>query len=391
MRSAMDQLRDANPLPTPLPAPPIDPTLTRLDESGPEPPAPPPPACRRLTSRLFERPAGWAVPAAGVLTTIAVVAVALGVLKPSHRPQRATSRSAPNQTSSATGSKQTRSAGGPGRTLSARAYAFAVGGDANAPGGAVLLHAEQVLRERCMRQRGFGYIVLPPPARTALPSVTGYPSTFYPQPLLTAYPESALLALREREGFGLASALATQGHDTDPNDQYLKTLSPAQQRLWRTAWMGRNGCYGQTEVQLFGSRRAANLEQLLPTKIYDEPNTAVYTPRGSISPSNPATRNAAAAWARCMQATTGQTWTDENALVTSLSDQHNAFAKSEIHLAVADTKCAYRTGQAQTFAAAFRRAATQLPPTTTAELRFLLARRNAWIKKANDIVASAGS
>ena len=32
-RSAMDQLRDANPLPTSLPAPPIDPILSRLDES----------------------------------------------------------------------------------------------------------------------------------------------------------------------------------------------------------------------------------------------------------------------------------------------------------------------------------------------------------------------
>jgi hypothetical protein len=56
--------------------------------------------------------------------------------------------------------------------------------------------------------------------------------------------------------------------DPDPDDRYLKTLSPARQKAWRKAWIGNNGCYGIAEIQLFGSRHAANLEQQIPVLIY---------------------------------------------------------------------------------------------------------------------------
>lgn len=330
---------------------------------------------RSSTHRNHGRFAGWggrAVPVFGVLTAIAVVVVAFGALGRRHRPPSAPAGS------------------GTTLTLSASQYAFAVGGDssprtarAQASGGLVLLRANQVLRGRCMAQRGFLYTRDPIPRTSDLPSVTGYPSTFYPQPLTSAYPEAALLALREREGFGVVSSRRSP----EPNDQYLKTLSPARRKLWRNAWTGRNGCYGLAEVQLFGSRRAANLEQDVPVKIYNYLNTIVYTQSGTVSPSNPRTADTAAAWSRCMQTTTGHAWADENALINSLGNDSSEFAARR--LAVADTQCACSTGQAQAFAAAFRHAADHLPAGTQPELRFLLAHRHAWIVKADRILTSS--
>ena len=280
---------------------------------------------------------------------------------------------------------------GPAQTLSASQYAFAVGGDASIrtsetqkTSGLVLGAADQILRERCMRSRGFRYVQDPAPTTDPLPSVTGYPSTFYPNPLPSAYPEATLLAFRERQGFGLPP----NSHvDTDPDDRYLKTLSPTRRKAWLKAWMGQNGCYGAAEVQLFGSRRAANLEQQVPALIYNYLNTVVYTPKGAIDTSHATTANAAAAWSRCMRASTGRAWPDENAVVSAVSgpaaDRTHASAR---RLTVADTKCAYSTGQAQAFAAAFRQAATHLPTRIQTPLRYLLAHRAGWIKKAQRIV-----
>ena len=125
---------------------------------------------------------------------------------------------------------------GPRLSLTAGEYAFAVGGDGStrtsrleATSGVILARAEQVLRARCMARRGFRYTAVAPPATTDLPSVTGYPSTFYPNPQPTAYPERQLLALRRRQGFDLPA-----GHgETDPNERYLATVSPARQNAWR--------------------------------------------------------------------------------------------------------------------------------------------------------------
>lgn len=329
------------------------------------------------------RPGGWAgriVPALGVLMTVAIVVLALATL--GHRQSRspAPHGSAPAAVPSGSGLT------GP---LSAAQYAFAVGGDSSThtsrtqvTSGLRLVRADQVLRERCMAQRGFHYVPDPTPTTSDLPSMTGYPSTFYPQPLASAYPESALLTLRKRDGFDVASST----RDPDPDDRYLKTLPPAERRLWLTAWSGHDGCYGTAEVELFGSRQAASLEQLLPSQIYNYLNSTVYTPKGAISRSNAATANAAAAWSRCMRTRTGRAWTDENALIVGL--ENNYTGPKARRLAVADTKCAYSSGQAQVFAAAFHHAAAHLPIKLQHELRYLLAHRHAWINRANRILAS---
>ena len=331
----------------------------------------------RRPRRSFRRWREWALPVSGGLAATAIVLVALGGLGHSRR--------APAGPATP----------GRGLVLSAGQYVFAVGGDTSphtAPqqlhSGLVLFRAGQILRARCMRMRGFHYVLDPTPSVSALPSATGYPSTFYPQPVASAYPEQKLLAQRQRTGFGIHAGSVPSGHDQDPDDRYVKTLSPARQRQWLQAFDGRDGCYGIAEVQLFGSRRAANLEGLVATQIYNHLNTVAYNPDGSIAQSNPRTAAAAHAWSRCMHAATGETWSDENALISTV-EAHSA--QREITLAVADTRCAYSTGQAQAFAAAFRAAANHLPRRLGADLRYLLAHRAGWIRRANGVIASARS
>jgi RNA polymerase sigma factor (sigma-70 family) len=106
--------------------------------------------------------------------------------------------------------------------------------------------------------------------------------------------------------------------------------------------------------------------------------------------SAPDSAHAAAAWSRCMRKTTGHAWPDENALITAITGPNgDSTGPSARSMAIADTKCAYSTGQAQAFAAAFRQAATNLPTTIQTQLRYLLARRAAWINKAQHILASS--
>lgn len=320
----------------------------------------------------------WIVPSIAVAATLAVAALA--VLELGHRP-----RTAPGVSSRLT------MGAGPFQALSPEQYAFAVGGDAStrtsptqATSGLLLVRAERVLAQRCMDQRGFHYVLEPAPTTTPLPSTGGYPSTFYAQPLAAAYPEAALLALRRAHGFAVAGAHG--GVDPDPNERYLKTLSPAQQQRWRTAWIGSGGCYGTARAELYGTRRAANLEALLPSQIYNYLNGLVYTRDGAIKASNAATARAAAAWSRCLRSKTGQTWSDENDLISGLHDPSAASAR---RLAVLDAQCAYSTGQAQAFAAAFRQGATRLPLSLQRPLRYLLAHRAGWVAKARGILAFA--
>jgi len=335
----------------------------------------PPTADRRRHQRTSPRWTDWTIPALGGVIAVLVAIVALVGLGHNHRaPGRPT-------------------VSGQGLALSPGQYVFAVGGDSSPrtspqqlQNGLVLYRAEQILRARCMQQRGFHYPLEPTPSVSALPSATGYPSTFYPQPIASVYPEQALLALRQRDGLGIHTGRQQQGHDPDPVDRYLKTLPTARQQLWLQAFHGRNGCYGSAEVQLFGSRRAANLESSAPILIDNHLNTVAYNADGSIAQSSTRTAAAAAAWSRCMRTATGIAWPDENALITTLAKQS---ARREITLAVTDTKCAYSTGQAQTFAAAFRQAANHLPPPIQTDLQYLLTHRAYWIHRARTILSAA--
>jgi hypothetical protein len=336
---------------------------------------------RRGTRRGFARRrlTGWVAPALGAAVTLGVAAVAILVL--GHRVE---------PTSSARPS---------GTRLTAAQYAIALGADSVTSSSAgttrarLLFDAEQLLRQQCMRQRGVTYRIEPFPQPGPLPSITGYPSTFYPAPTPSSYPESTLLTVRAASGFGLYEDATGAHRDPDPEDAYIRTLSPRDRSRWLAAWRGTHGCLSLASAQLYGSAHAASVVQLLPSLVYDYLDSTVYSASGAISPHNQRTAAATTAWSRCMRHATGRTFSDEDALMTWLLNSDSprqqrttAFRLRETHYAVLDTRCAYLVGQPQAFTAAFRAAANHLPPGIKAQLQYLLDHEPQWVRRAREIL-----
>ncbi len=374
-----------------------DPVLQRVRAA--RPPAPehgqglPPDAWALLEAIVAERPVrrprrgafargrftGWLAPVIGLLVAVAVAAVAIVVV--GHRRQPASSPV------------------GSGTHLTAAEYALALGADTvtSSPAGTnsarPLFDAEQGLREQCMRQRGLGYRIerFPQPGR--LPSITGYPSTFYPAPTSSPYPESTLLAVRARSGFGLYRGAAAGRRDPDTEDNYLRTLNPRERSRWLAAWRGPHGCLALASARLYASSHAASVSQSLPTLVYDYLTSTVYTTSGAISPQNQRTAAAASGWSRCMRRATGHTFSDEDALVAWLVNTNsprqqrtNTFRLLETRYAVLDTRCAYQVRQPQAFTAAFRTAANHLPPSIHTQLQFVLDHEAQWVARARAVL-----
>lgn len=234
-----------------------------------------------------------------------------------------------------------------------------------------------------MRSRGFSYAQDPVPTTGPLSS-----STFWPQPSAAGPAELSLLAQRQQHGFGIHdSAVAPRG-DPDPDDRLVASLRPAVRKRWMRAWDGSGGCYGTAQAELYGSRAAANAEQLLPGQIYDEVSRATQHERRL--------RLASAAWSACVRRVSGGLrFTNETAMINWLSDagaaqlRTSSFRREEVRLAVVDTRCGFRTDQARTFAAAYAQAAERLPAGLEAELRDVWARRPVVVARARWIVASA--
>jgi hypothetical protein len=323
---------------------------------------------------------GWVVPIVASMSAITVLILALADL--GHR----------HPTNSSVGSAAAHG-------LSDAQYVLALGGDPSPSTGTLLLfRADQLLRAQCMQQRGFHYVLDPTPTAglSGLPTSSPSPSTFYPEPSVTAYAESKLLAFRAIHGFGIYGGAVAPHTDPDPDDRYLKTLPRSQQRRWLNAWTGKDGCYGTAEAQLYDSRRAANMAGAVPTLVYNYLDNIVYDHTGAISTRDRRTATAASAWSQCMQRATGHVWSDENALITWLLDAYTprqtrtrTFRQLEIHQAISDTHCSYSTGQAQTFAAAFRQAANHLPAQIESQLRFVLTHRLEWIAQARTILSGS--
>jgi hypothetical protein len=95
-----------------------------------------------------------------------------------------------------------------------------------------------------------------------------------------------------------------------------------------------------------------------------------------------------------MRRARGHNWRDENALIASLSGRsagpRPALRRLEIRDALADTRCSYSTGQAQTFAADFVSIAEHLPGPIEKQLSYLLSHRSAWVVRATRILERAG-
>lgn len=371
-KAAMQRLQRANPVPEPPPVPPVDWLLDRLADEGLRqgPPVEASGPQRGRLSRSFALAPGMLAVSAAVAISAVVLIVALGLrdTTPANHPTDNPHHSVPHSASLPPG------------------YSFAVGGDAKAPGGSLLTKAGQIATQRCMAARGFEYIRL-----SGADSVeTPLPSTFYPDGLS----RQALLANRSRFGFGFATSL--QGVDTNPNDAVVKSLSPRQQQLWRKAALGPDGCYAQAGKQIFGSRRAATLEQQIPGIIYNRLTTSVYGSATSGRSLSAPLRARLAAWTACMQARTGQLWTSETALIQILGAENHVGQQQSAadnqrsrRLAIDDTLCAYSTGQAQAFQMAFEKALRQIPAADMRELRFLLRHRQQWIRHAARIIRDA--
>ncbi|MGH2858857.1 MAG: hypothetical protein ACRDMJ_15390 [Solirubrobacteraceae bacterium] len=336
---------------------------------------------RRLRTQLSARVLRSAVPIMGAGVAIAVMVAAILVL--GHR------AAAPTPAISG------------GQPLTASEYAIALGADtttANPAAGTtnkLLFDAEQRLRARCMAQRGLTYRIETFPRPGPLPSDTGYPTTFYPSPAPAPYPEATLLAVRAHHGFGIFDDATAPHRNPDPEDRYVSTLNPGQRSRWLAAWRGPNGCLSLAGSQLYGSRHAAAMFAAVPTLIYDYIDSIIYTRSGAISPGNRPTAAAARAWSRCMQSSTGHSFSDEDALVAWLLNsntprqQHTrTFRQLEIRYALQDTRCAYRVGQPRTFTTAFHTAANHLPSKLATQLRYVLDHQTGWVNRARRILRS---
>ena len=334
----------------------------------------------RRRTLLRRRMAGALVPSLGVAVAVAVMVIVLTA----H-----TGRSP--STSPATGAS---------RPLTAHEYAVALGFGTVVPGlgsdaaTRLLFDAEQQLRARCMSARGLTYKVERAPADGRLPSFTGYPTTFYPNPSPGPYPEAALLAARERDGFGLYVEATAPRTDPDPEDHYVASLPAPVRTRWESAWTGPRGCLSETAKELYGSREQATIAGSLPTLVYNSLNGAAYTRSGSLSPNDRATAKAAARWSSCVHAQTGEVFADEDGLVAWLSNgtrpaqqRTERFRRREIRYALISTTCAYSSGQAQAFAAAFRAAANHLPANVLRDLRFVLTHQARWLANARKVIA----
>lgn len=286
-------------------------------------------------------------------------------------------------------------AGERGTRLTAREFAVAVGFGTAVPGFGsdaatrLLFDAEQQLRARCMSRRGLGYQIEQLPSVGRLPSFTGYPTTFYPSPTPGPYPESALLAERTRNGFGIYRNANTPRIDPDPEDRYVASLSRTERASWLRAWTGPHGCLSEAAASIYGSRRGTAKAESLSTIVYNHLVAAVYSSSGAPSAANQKTAEAAAAWSRCVRAHVGRSFDDEAALVawlqntsTTAEQQTAGFRQREVRYALMSTRCAYSSGQAQAFAAAFRAAANRLPANIVDQLQFVIAHQASWIARA---------
>lgn len=279
-------------------------------------------------------------------------------------------------------------------------YADALGVTGSGHVARLLFDADQALDARCMSARGLHFVVdsgapvVLPAGRVDLASITGLPTTWYPQPIPWVYSEPALLAEARYAGFGIHLGAVAGLNPVDPNDGYVKQLSPARRRAWIRALDGHGGCMDTAAAQLYGSSRAAGIAQTAPTQVYDTLGGAVYARNGSaLRRGNPRIARAVAAWSRCMRRATGDTYADETALINALfasgpaAERTPGFARTERADAVADVRCDYTSGQASAFAAAFHAAANRLPARLTAEVRFVLAHRAGWVARARTVLA----
>jgi hypothetical protein len=211
-----------------------------------------------------------------------------------------------------------------------------------------IFRAEQDIAARCMAARGYRFIAERQPVFETLP-----PTTFRPNPGGPPS-EAALLAYRKRHGFGAAGANAPQ--TLSPTDKYLESLPTAARTRWLRSWVSPNGCSAYPLRELFGGvvRQQADIMAI---------NTA-YNFIIDFIQRSPKVRASTERWSRCLARATGRSWTSEPAVVVATArmvGNGRPPSPAQAAIAVADTRCAYSTGQATTYAQAVQDGARAVP------------------------------
>lgn len=271
----------------------------------------------------------------------------------------------------------------PSSRLGSAEFAFLVGFGRTARDQPLRDRAEQILDQRCMNKRGFKYIVGPAgsAARSVLlnePYVPGVGAT---------RTEALAVALRRRVGYHLYAAY--HPGPVPPNDQYVRSLSPAEQARYSRALFGpqsahqtihepgggsltfpTRGCVAQGQERLYGSPKAAQEVLTFPGDWLAQIGTRTTSDPAVVAKGEP--------WSRCASAAIGIHVATPDEIVQRLKRDYareggtRAMHRREIAYAVADARCQFRSGLAAVYATTLRRDADQLSRPTRRLLSHLL-------------------
>ena len=280
-----------------------------------------------------------------------------------------------------TASKSSAASKPPPAHLSSADFALLVDYGSTAKDQPVRNHAEQTLDKRCMNKHGFEYILDPSTWHAGSqdqPYVPGIGAT---------RTEVMAVVQRLRTGYHLYSDYRPS--KVPPNDQYVRSLSPAEQTRYIRALFGPQskyqtihepgggtisfptaGCVAQGERRLYGSPKAAQELLVFPGDLQGI--------LGNKTTVDPAVVAKGKPWSDCVTAAVGAPFATQQEIVDSLKQDYAAKGATpaihhrEIAYAVADAICQFQSGLATVYARAFHRLADQLPASTRRLLAHLL-------------------
>jgi hypothetical protein len=294
---------------------------------------------------------------------------------------------------------------GTSNRLSPSEFAFLVGYGATAQDQPVRDHAEQILDQRCMQARGFRYYI--GAGASSQNGDTAEQHSYVPGvgPTRT---EALAVAERRQTGYHLYAAYAKQAPSNIPvNDQYVRSLSAAEQARYQRALFGSQtkmktihtptggtltypttGCVAKGQAQLYGSVDAAQNVLTLPGYLLAKLGQDTAADSAVVAKNDD--------WARCVSRATGVSFKTPQDIIERLQREYTARGASqavrnqEISYAVADTRCQFRTGLASVYGKVFRRRADQLAGSTRRLLLQTLEVEHRATAHAQSILTSAG-
>lgn len=231
-----------------------------------------------------------------------------------------------------------------------------------------LFRANQLLTERCMNRRGFRYY---PAQQAPLPPVVAAENELSATGKAPA--EARQLAVRAQVGYGIVSSAEADHADPNANvpqnDTYVQSLPAAEQNRYMKALdgSGSRSCSAQVDDEIYGSTGANTSITQTPERVLAAVVTATQADVRVIA--------AERRWVRCFRRKTGRHFATGDAVAAWLEHEfgHETLSRlrdTEIRYSLADTRCRYSTGLAQTYSRALRQHANEL---TASEQGSLLA------------------